>query len=200
MKTSRLIWTILGSTSHWLSELLRQLHARHWIAIHFPTTSLDLNVIVRGDFQNLKLGEHVVIQSGVVLYLGGQEWCYHTGRLEIGDESVISPNCILYGSGPAGIRIGRRFDCGPGVKIFASRTDYTLGQDNHIFAPVVIGDEVIVYANAVIGPGVTVGDGAVIAANSVVTSDVPPRVLVGGGPARILKTSVYAAHPGFPRE
>lgn len=200
MKTIMLIWTILVSTFHWLSELLHQLHARHWIAIHFQTTSLDLNVTVRGEFQNLKLGQHVVIQSGAVLYLGGQKWCCHAGRLEIGDESVISPNCILYGSGPAGIRIGRRFDCGPGVKIFASRTDYTLGLNNHIFAPVVIGDDVIVYANAVIGPGVTVGDGAVIAANSVVTSDIPPHVLVGGGPARILKTSVYALHPALPRE
>jgi acetyltransferase-like isoleucine patch superfamily enzyme len=112
------------------------------------------------------------------------------GRLEIGEHSVISPHCVLYGAGPGGIRIGRRFDCGPGVAIFASRTDYRAGPDNHLFAPVVIGDEVIVYAHAVIGPGVTIGDRAVIAAGAVVTADVPKATLVGGAPARVLRENV----------
>jgi acetyltransferase-like isoleucine patch superfamily enzyme len=43
-------------------------------------------------------------------------------------------------------------------------------------------------AGAVILPGVTVGAGAVVAANAVVTKDAPDFTVVGGVPARVLKT------------
>ena len=36
-------------------------------------------------------------------------------------------------------------------------------------------------------PGVTIGDGAVIAAGSVVTHDIPARVLAAGVPCRVLR-------------
>ena len=41
--------------------------------------------------------------------------------------------------------------------------------------------------NVTIIPGVVIGDESVIATGSVVTKDVPPRTLVGGVPAKILK-------------
>ena len=54
--------------------------------------------------------------------------------------------------------------------------------------PIVNGSNVWIGANCTILPGVTVGDDAVIAAGAVVRSDVPPRAVVGGVPARVLKT------------
>lgn len=51
----------------------------------------------------------------------------------------------------------------------------------------VIGKGVWIMPNVTIIPGVTIGDEAVIATGSVVTKDVPPRVLVGGCPAKVLK-------------
>lgn len=54
-------------------------------------------------------------------------------------------------------------------------------------APIRIGNDVWMGANATITKGVTVGDGAVIAAGAVVTRDVPPRTVVGGVPAKALK-------------
>ena len=54
--------------------------------------------------------------------------------------------------------------------------------------PVVIGDDVLIGANAVILEGVRIGKGAVVAAGSVVTKDVPPGVVVAGSPAKIIKT------------
>lgn len=50
-----------------------------------------------------------------------------------------------------------------------------------------LGDRVTVYSGATIVGPVTVGNDSVVAANAVVTSDVPERVVVGGAPARILK-------------
>jgi maltose O-acetyltransferase len=160
------------------------------ITRRFPTTVIEDNVVIKGKITNLTLGQGVIIQSGTVLHLGGMNWCGNAGCVDIGDGSVISPNCVLYGAGPGGVHIGRKFDCGPGVGIFASRTDYRKGPDHHIFAPVNIGDEVIVFANAVIGPGVRIGNGAVIAACSVVTRDIPENCLAGGSPAVPLQLDV----------
>ena len=53
--------------------------------------------------------------------------------------------------------------------------------------PVVIEDDVLIGANAVILEGVRIGQSAVIAAGAVVTEDVPPGWLAAGVPARLIK-------------
>lgn len=52
--------------------------------------------------------------------------------------------------------------------------------------PVVIGNDVWIGAKCTVLSGVTIGDGAVVAANSVVTTDVPPYAVVGGVPAKVI--------------
>jgi maltose O-acetyltransferase len=153
----------------------------------FPGLSIESGVEIKGDLRNLRVAGKVIVQSGTVLHLGGMEWCQNQGSLELGDGTVISPHCVIYAAGPGGVKIGSHFDCGPGVGIFASRTDYEKGPENHVFAPVCIEDSVTVFAHAVIGPGVTIGDRAVIAAGAVVLNDVPPRCLVAGAPARVIR-------------
>lgn len=140
---------------------------------------------------NLELGEKVSIQDDVVLHCGGADWCNNTGFIKIGSQSVISSYSVFWGCG-AKIVIGNNFDCAPGVRIFASRTEYEkkieYPQLNpHVFQDVHIGDNVICYANVVIAPGVKIGNGAVIGANSLILSDVPENTLVAGSPARIIR-------------
>ena len=151
-----------------------------------PSMRVERGVLLKGNLSNLFIGKDVIIQAGSVIHAGGQAWCDGQGRVEIGDGSTISPNCVLYGAGPGGILIGKRFDCGPFVGIYASRTDYALGT-GHVFKPVVIGDDVVVFSHVVISPGVTIGDGAVIAAGAVVVSDVAAGALVAGVPASIVR-------------
>lgn len=52
----------------------------------------------------------------------------------------------------------------------------------------VVGNDVWIGYDATIMPGVTIGNGAIIGAKAVVTKDVPPYTVVGGNPAKILKT------------
>ncbi|MBQ7618134.1 MAG: sugar O-acetyltransferase [Desulfovibrio sp.] len=54
-------------------------------------------------------------------------------------------------------------------------------------APIVIGPKAWLGANVTVLPGVTIGAEAIVGAGAVVTHDVPPRTVVGGVPARILR-------------
>lgn len=173
--------------SNGISRLIRQWRTERQVMRRWPSTGIEDQVVFKGNLDNLVLGKNVILQSGSVLHSGGLDWCLGVGHLELGDGTCISPNCVIYGTGPGGVYIGKRFDCGPGVGIFASRTDFTPGHRGTAFGRVQIGDDVVVFAHAVISPGVTIGDGAVIAANSVVTGDVPHHCMVGGAPARIVK-------------
>ncbi|WP_274617023.1 DapH/DapD/GlmU-related protein [Vibrio furnissii] len=56
-----------------------------------------------------------------------------------------------------------------------------------VAAPITIGDNVWIGANATVLPGVFIGNGAVIAAGAVVTKNVAANTVVGGVPAKTLK-------------
>jgi acetyltransferase-like isoleucine patch superfamily enzyme len=47
-------------------------------------------------------------------------------------------------------------------------------------------DNVRIYVNAIVLPGVRIGHNAIVGAGSVVTKDVPPNVVVMGNPARVI--------------
>jgi acetyltransferase-like isoleucine patch superfamily enzyme len=57
--------------------------------------------------------------------------------------------------------------------------------------PTRVGDNVWCGANVVITSGVTIGERSVIGANSVVTTDLPPRSIAAGAPAKVLRTIEY---------
>jgi maltose O-acetyltransferase len=64
-------------------------------------------------------------------------------------------------------------------------------------APIVLEKGCWLGASVTVLPGVTIGRGAIIAAGAVVTTDVPPNTLVGGVPARVIKT-LPEGHPHKP--
>ena len=54
-------------------------------------------------------------------------------------------------------------------------------------APIHIGKNVWIGANATVVGGVTIGDNAIVAAGAVVTKDVPENTIVGGVPAKLIR-------------
>jgi len=146
----------------------------------------ESNVHVIGDLKNLSIGTEVLFQTNVVVNLGGHRWNDFKGKLKIGSHSCISYNTVIIAAGPFGISIGEHFDCGPNCGIFSSRSDYN-NSEAHIFKPVVIGDNVILYHNVTISPGVTIGNNAVVGAGSVVLKDVDANTFVAGTPAKFVK-------------
>jgi acetyltransferase-like isoleucine patch superfamily enzyme len=58
---------------------------------------------------------------------------------------------------------------------------------------VTIGHDVWIGSGAMILSGVTIGHGAAVAARAVVTKDVPPYAIVGGNPARVIRSRFDAA-------
>ncbi|MCL1479081.1 N-acetyltransferase [Marinobacter sp. M3C] len=55
------------------------------------------------------------------------------------------------------------------------------------FAGITVCKSASIGANATILPGITVGAGAMVGAGAVVTQDVPPKAVVIGNPARIIR-------------
>jgi galactoside O-acetyltransferase len=135
------------------------------------------------------------------------------GSIHIGRKCYLGRDCKLYATPVSTIRIGANFSANANVMINARGTGHiTIGDsvsigpnvvlrsNDHVFARVdvpikdqgmtegsiTIGNDVWIASNAVILQDVRIGDGAVVAAGAVVTKDVPPYVVVGGIPARII--------------
>lgn len=115
---------------------------------------------------------------------------YTTGGVDIrvGRNVFINQNCTFYDLG--GLDIGDDVMIGPNVSLITSGhpIEPSRRRDGVIAKPIVIERNVWIAAGATIIGGVTVGENSVVAAGSVVTQDVPPNTLVGGNPARVIRS------------
>ena len=112
------------------------------------------------------------------------------GRITVGDGTELSATSIV---SQISVTIGKKVLFGPGVVIMDTdghAVDRRLPDlpENQKRAPVVIEDYAWIGFGALIMKGVTIGHHAVVAAHAVVTKDVPPHGVVGGNPAKLIKT------------
>lgn len=118
---------------------------------------------------------------------------YDPGALSLGDQIDIGEFTHIRANG--GLRIGNRVLIAAHVTITTRQHPIELPRWSIVRdAPVLIEDDVWIGAGAVILPGVTIGRGAVVAAGAVVTASVEPYTLVGGIPARPIKSIAPPPH------
>lgn len=115
---------------------------------------------------------------------------YAAGGLDIsvGRNVFVNQNCTFYDLG--GLDIADDVMIGPNVSIITSGHPIEPSQRRAgvTAKPIVIERNVWIAAGATIIGGVTVGENSIVAAGSVVTKDVPPNTLVGGNPARVIRS------------
>ena len=107
-------------------------------------------------------------------------------NITVGEDVFINACCHFQDHG--GVTLGDGCQIGHNV-VFAT-LNHGLSPETRkdtYPAPIVLGRNVWVGANATILQGVTIGDNAVVAAGAVVTKDVAPDTIVGGVPARFIK-------------
>lgn len=108
--------------------------------------------------KNIHIGKHVFINMGCKFQ--------DQGGIYIDDGALIGHNVVL---------------------ATLNHNEDPERRNDTIPAPIVIGNNVWIGANATVTPGVTIGDGVIEAAGAVVTKDVPPNMVVGGVPAKLIR-------------
>lgn len=110
--------------------------------------------------------DKAVIMMGAIINIGA----------EIGEGTMIDMGAILGGRA----KVGKY--CHIGANTVLAGVIEPPSAD-----PVVVEDNVVIGANAVVLEGVRIGKGSVVAAGAVVTENVEPGVVVAGMPAKVIK-------------
>ncbi|MFB6551926.1 CatB-related O-acetyltransferase [Streptomyces sp. NPDC056405] len=126
------------------------------------------------------------------------------------DATAFETRNVLYAYGPEKLIIGRYCAIASGTRFLMAGAEHpTMGVSTFPFTmfggawaeatldlvtgmpsrgDTVVGNDVWFGHGVTVMPGVRVGDGAIVAAGSVVTGDVPPYTVVGGNPARPIRS------------
>ena len=115
----------------------------------------------------VKIGDNAVIMMGAIINIGA----------EIGEGTMIDMGAVLGGRAI----VGKNCHVGAGA-VLAGVIEPPSAK------PVIIEDNVVIGANAVIIEGVHVGKNAVIGAGAIVLEDVEENQVVAGNPAKVVKT------------
>ena len=108
-------------------------------------------------------------------------------NIHIGSRVFIKACCHF--QDPGGVTIGD--DCQIGHNVVFATLNHGLAPEDRKTthpAPITLGRNVWIGSNATILQGVTIGDNAVVAAGTVVTRDVPADTIVGGVPAKPIRS------------
>ena len=116
--------------------------------------------------------EQATIEDGAVVMMGAT---INIGAV-VGEGTMVDMNATL----------GGRATTGKNVPVGAGSALAGVIEPPSA-SPVIIEDDVLIGANAVILEGVTVGQGAIVAAGAIVTQDVPAGAVVAGTPAKVIK-------------
>lgn len=191
-----------GAPGYWLRRRL----VPRLLGAMGPGGALGRGLTLRCPAQ-IRLGRNVTLDDDVSLDAKGQ------GGIALGDDVYLGRGAHVACT-DGSVRIGSFVSIGPGVYV-AAKGDVTIGsyvgigpramlvsgghgieidpagtpmlRQPRSAKPIAVGDDVLIGAGAIVLEGAAIGSGAVVAAGAVVAGDVPPRAIVGGVPARVLR-------------
>jgi len=138
----------------------------------------------------IEIGAGSIVMHGAILHVYNFRGMKQSG-IKIGRDSLIGEYSVIRGQG--GVSMGDRVYTSPFTQIIA--VNHVFDDPNRPFVEqgitaegIIIEDDVWLGAGAIITDGVRVGQGAVVAAGAVVTKDVLPHTVVGGVPAKPIKS------------
>ena len=136
-------------------------------------------------YRKFSLGRRSVVESYACINNA-------VGDVIIGDHTRIGLHCTVIGP----VTIGSHVNLAQGITITALNHSFEdtakcIDEQGITTKQVIIGDDVWIGTNAVILPGVTIGRHSVVAAGAVVTKDVPDYCIVGGVPAKVIKSLMH---------
>jgi acetyltransferase-like isoleucine patch superfamily enzyme len=120
------------------------------------------------------------------------KWWYFTRvwGMDIDPTATFSLSVRFDKTYPAGVHVGPWTYIAFETAILAH--DMTRG----LYLHTRIGKDCFIGARSVILPGITIGDESIVGAGSIVTKDVPPRCIVAGNPAQIVRRDIQVGHYG----
>ena len=133
------------------------------------------------------VGENVVIHS---LFN-----CDYGINIHVGENFYANSGCVILDA--AEVRIGDNCLLGPQVGIYTAQhpLDPRLRRKGTESArPVIIGNDCWIGGHATILPGVHLGNNVIVAAGAVVTRSFGDDVIIGGNPARIIRTIAESSY------
>ena len=151
--------------------------------------NVEINALSKS---GIKIGNNVTIKKNTIIECTGVIRDLGEGLI-IGNNVGISQNCFIQVRG--NVEIGSNVMFGPNVSIFSENHGYSsidipmIAQESSR-SGVQIQDDVWIGTRATILDGVTVGKGSIIAAGAVVNQNIPPYSIVGGVPAKIIRSRI----------
>lgn len=121
------------------------------------------------------------IHRTAVLHRGVRLTARHA--LAVGEGTVINRDTLI--DNRSQVEIGRHVSIAHDCRIYTTGHDYQSPDFAIETRPVRIDDYAVLFAGAVVMPGVTIGTGAVVLPFAVVTKSVEPMTVVGGVPATV---------------
>lgn len=143
------------------------------------------------DVQSKQIGEgtrvwqYVVILPGAVIGRDGNicSHCFIENKVVVGDRVTVKCGVQLWD----GVTLEDDVFVGPNAT-FTNDLNPRSRNASAMLLPTLVKKGASIGANATILPGLTIGEGAMVGAGAVVTKDVPPRTLVVGNPARVVRS------------
>jgi maltose O-acetyltransferase len=119
-----------------------------------------------------------------------RHWLQLRSGVAIDPTASISLSSRFMAGRPGGVQVGAYSLVA--FKTLLDARDLATGAIN----PIRIGQRCFIGGGSMIMPGVTVGDESIVAAGAVVFDDVPPRSIVAGNPARVVRSDIKVGHFG----